>query len=163
MKAYKDECGGVYFGDKMEEIHMPMSEEEVAAWQDEIKAEKGREQALSEAFRILTTKMHREIAQSADFSTSEFAALAVTGLFDEWSAGVEYWKGRRFTHGGVVYEVKQDVVAQAHQPPGSEGMLAVYRPISANPETVERPDDSLEKPYGFIVNTDVRKDKYRNI
>ena len=46
------------------------------------------------------------------------------------------------------------------QPPFAEGMLAVYRPLSVDPETGEEPDGSQEHPFAFLYGMDVTKDSY---
>lgn len=48
-----------------------------------------------------------------------------------WVPGEEYAAGEPLSHGGGVYIAVSKVTAQAHQEPGGEGMLAVYRPIDA--------------------------------
>ena len=40
------------------------------------------------------------------------------------------------------------------------GMLAVYRPLSVDPETGEEPNGSQEHPYAFIYGMDVHSGKY---
>ena len=59
-----------------------------------------------------------------------------------------------------MYEAVQTVTAQAHQTPSGAGMLAVYRPLSLNPETGQAPDGSLEQPLVFIYGMDVRSGSY---
>ena len=60
----------------------------------------------------------------------------------------------------VVYETVQTVTAQAHQPPSGAGMLAVYRPLSLNPETGAQSAGSLEQPHAFITGMDVHSGRY---
>ena len=98
--------------------------------------------------------------QAEDFTPAEFATLALAGLFPVWVAGESYTTGDRLVHEGVVYKVQQPVTAQGHQPPGSAGMLAIYRPISADPDTGAEPDGSLDNPYSFISGMDVSTGKY---
>ena len=117
-------------------------------------------EAAAESAAILTAKMQRQLVQAEDFTPAEFAALARAGLFPVWTAGESYVTGDRLVHEGVVYEVQQPVTAQAHQPPGSAGMLAIYRPISADPDTGEEPDGSRDNPYSFIHGMDVSTGKY---
>ena len=87
--------------------------------------------AKFEATAILTASTQRQLVQEADFTGAEFAVFAKAGLFPAWTADAKYAKGERLAHEDVVYEVQQAVTAQGHQPPGSAGMLAIYRPISA--------------------------------
>ena len=98
--------------------------------------------------------------QAEDFTPAEFATFAQAGLFPVWVAGESYTTGDRLVHEGVVYKVQQPVTAQGHQAPGSAGMLAIYRPISADPDTGAEPDGSLDNPYSFISGMDVSTGKY---
>ena len=126
---------------------------------EELKAQAAIE-AAAESAAILTAKMQRQLVQAEDFTPAEFATFARAGLFPVWTAGESYVTGDRLVHEGVVYEVQQPVTAQAHQPPGSAGMLAIYRPISADPDTGEEPDGSRDNPYSFIHGMDVSTGKY---
>lgn len=60
-------------------------------------------------------------------------ALDMATLFPTWeevlSNGAELAAGRVISKDGQLYRVVQSVTPQAHQVPGGEGMLAVYRPI----------------------------------
>ena len=113
-----------------------------------------RERAAASA--LLGSRMQRSLAQSEVFSAAEFATLAKAGLFDPWQPGRFYPAGRRIEHDGVVYKVVNDVTAQEHQPPDAGGMLAVYRPLSVDPETGDEPDGSREHPYAWLNGMDVR-------
>ena len=62
-------------------------------------------------------------------------------------------------HSGRLYRVEQAHTAQAHQPPGGEGMLAIYRPIrptAAEPlpwiygEPVEIGDKRIDPTDGLV-------------
>ncbi len=116
--------------------------------------------ALSESSAILTARAQRQLVQAEAFTATEFAVFAKAGLFPVWAPGAQYLAGNRIAHEGVVYEVKQPVTAQEHQPPGSTGMLAVYRPLSVDAESGEEPDGGLENPYAFIYGMDVFNGKY---
>ena len=126
---------------------------------EELKAQAAIE-AAAESAAILTAKMQRQLVQAEDCTPAEFATFARAGLFPVWTTGETYVTGDRLVHEGVVYEVQQPVTAQAHQPPGSAGMLANYRPISADPDTGEEPDGSRDNPYSFIHGMDVSTGKY---
>ena len=117
-------------------------------------------EAAVQSTAILTAKMQRQLVQAEDFTATEFAVFAKAGLFPAWAPGEAYVTGDRFVHEGVVYEVRQAVTAQAHQAPNSAGMLAIYRPISADPDTGAEPDGSRENPYSFIYGMDVSTGKY---
>ena len=116
--------------------------------------------ATTESAAIFTARVQRQFVQAEDFTATEYATFAKAGLFPEWTHGAEYVKGNRIMHEGVVYEVQQPVTAQEHQPPGSTGMFAVYRPISVDSETGDEPDGSREKPYAFLSGMDVYTGKY---
>ena len=111
-------------------------------------------QALSSA--ILTARMQTEMVQSLDFSAAEFATFAKAGLFATWTAGQTYAQGRRLAHGGIVYEVMQEVTALEDQPPDAAGMLSVYRPLSGDPADGGEADGSREHPYAFLCGMDVQ-------
>lgn len=116
--------------------------------------------ALTKASGILTARMQRQLVQADAFTATEFSLFARAGLFPLWEAGAEYAAGNRIVHDGIVYEVQQPVTALEHQAPGSEGMLAVYRPLSADPETGDEPDGSLENPHPFINGMNVYANSY---
>ena len=114
----------------------------------------------SEAAQILTAGLQRQAAQTMAFSVVEFGVLAKAGLFDAWTAGEKYEAGRRIVHSGIAYEVQQAVTAQAHQPPDAAGMLAIYRPISADPDSGAEPDGTLKNPIPYLYGMDVISGKY---
>lgn len=118
--------------------------------------------AKAEAEVVVNTKMRMSFAQTATFTASEFSLLAKAEYFPVWTAGETYAEGSRIAHEGVVYEVVASggVTAQEHQPPSAEGMLAVYRPLSADPETGETPTGTQDDPIPYIGGMDVVKDKY---
>ena len=116
--------------------------------------------AAAQSSAILTARMQRQLVQAEEFTPAEFATFARAGLFPAWTAGETYATGERLAHAGTAYKVQQPVTAQAHQPPGSAGMLAIYRPISADPDTGAEPDGSLDNPYSFISGMDVSTGKY---
>ena len=112
------------------------------------------------ASAILMARMQADMVQTGAFAAAEFATFARAGLFTDWAAGQTYAKGYRLAHKGIVYEVMQEVTAIENQPPDASGMLAVYRPLSVDPETGEEPDGSKEHPYAFLYGMDVTKDSY---
>lgn len=130
---------------------------------DELEAQAAIEaaaEAAAESAAILTAKMQRQLVQAEDFTPAEFATLARAGLFPVWTVGEKYTQGNRIVYADIVYEVQQAVTALEHQPPGSAGMLAIYRPISADPDTGDTPDGSRDNPYSFISGMDVSTGKY---
>ena len=119
-------------------------------------------QAREEADAVLAAKSRVNMVQTMSFTPAEFSLLAKAELFPVWTAGETYPQGRRIQHEGIVYEVVSSggVTAQEHQPPSAEGMLAVYRPLSVDPETGTEPDGTQDNPYIFIYGMDVEKDSY---
>jgi len=71
-------------------------------------------------------------------------ALTIADAWPAWAAGNAYHKGDVVTRSGTLYRVQQAVTAQAHQPPGAAGMLAVYAPI----QLPAAPDQVLPWVYG---------------
>ena len=88
-------------------------------------------------------------AKETGFTDEE--ALELPDLFPTWeealAAGAQLAAGTCLTKDGQVYRVVQAVTPQAHQPPDSEGMLAVYRPIS--PGHAGTADDPIPWEYGM--------------
>lgn len=123
-------------------------------------AEEQKSLAQTAALSNISSRMARTYIQMASFSTGEFALFADAGLFDEWAPDVQYSKGFRLVCDGIVYEVQQDVLSLENQPPFAAGMLAVYRPLSVDPETGEEPDGSREHPFAFLYGMDVHSGKY---
>ena len=116
--------------------------------------------AQAEASAILTARAQRQLVQTEDFSAPEYALFAAAGLFPAWTPGTTYAPGARLVYEGIVYETRQPVTAQGHQPPGGEGMLAVYRPLSVDAETGHEPDGGPENPYPWRGGMDVYTGKY---
>ena len=79
-------------------------------------------------------------------------ALAMPDLVRTWEealeAGAALDTDTVLRHDGVTYRVVQPVTPQAHQPPGSEGMLAIYRPIETQHAGTE------EDPIPFVYGMD---------
>ena len=124
----------------------------------ELRAQIAAAQARSST--ILMARMQADMVQTGAFAAAEFATFARAGLFADWAAGQTYAKGYRLAHKGIVYEVMQEVTSLENQPPDAAGMLAVYRPLSVDPETGEEPDGSREHPFAFLYGMDVTKDSY---
>ena len=147
-----DEKPDGYMTEDEWEKHNTPTEEELAA------------QALAEAraqsSTILMARMQADMVQTGAFAAAEFATFARAGLFADWAAGQTYAKGYRLAHEGIVYEVMQEVTAIENQPPDAAGMLAVYRPLSVDPETGDEPDGSREHPFAFLYGMDVKNGSY---
>ena len=113
-----------------------------------------------QATTILAAGLRTMAAQTLSFTPAEYSTLAQAGVFEEWEADTFYAAGKRLVCDGVVYEVIQDVTSQAHQPPNSEGMLAIYRPLSVDAQTGEEPDGTQENPFELLYGMDVESGKY---
>ena len=137
----------------LEEPYVP-TEEEIA--------EAEKQDAIRQSNALLEQKSRANLVQTASFTAAEFSLLAKAELFPVWTAGETYPQGRRIQHEGIVYEVvaADGVTAEAHQPPDGEGLLAVYRPLSTNPETGDTPTGTQDDPIPYIGGMDVVKDKY---
>lgn len=96
----------------------------------------------AQALRVGT----QELAKSAP---DEVVAAQPLALYDEWSAGSTYAYNQPLTHEGQLYRVAQagGVTAIESQPPGGEGMLAVYRPIDV--EHAGTQEDPIPWVYGM--------------
>lgn len=112
----------------------------------------------AQANAILLPLVMRDMAEMTPLADAELVTIGAAGYFDSWTAGVSYLVGKRLAHDGVVYVVEQPVTALAHQPPGSEGMLAVYRPV--RPAGEDEPDGSLEHPFDLVVGMAGEVGKY---
>lgn len=74
-------------------------------------------------------------------------AAGFPNSFHDWSAPTKFTKGQWIwwhetndpAKDMVLYEVMQEHTSQAHQPPGSTGMLAVYRPVDPAKGTEDDP------------------------
>ena len=78
----------------------------------------------------------------------------VSGMADQWSAGQQYKQGKILWHKDNLYRVVQAVDSLEHQPPGSAGMLAIYRPIDLNH------GGTSDDPKPFTYGQDVQYGKY---
>lgn len=74
-------------------------------------------------------KQLRAVVQMYAAGLDDAQAVTVSSVYPAWAAGVEYAAQAIIRHGDRLYRVEQAHTAQAHQPPGGEGILAIYRPI----------------------------------
>lgn len=81
-------------------------------------------------------------------------SLALAPVCPEWAAGTHYDALEIVNHEGHPYRVVQAVDSLEHQPPGAEGMLAIYRPL------VPGHAGTLEDPIPFVNGMDVDEGKY---
>ena len=84
--------------------------------------------------------------------------LEMPDMFPSWedvlANGVELQKGRIISKDQTLYRVQNKVTPQAHQPPGGEGMLAVYRPIDQSHA------GTLEDPIPWVYGMDCHAGVY---
>lgn len=99
---------------------------------------------------VESARQFRAAVQLYAGTLSDEQAVTVESLYPLWEAGAAYGKGALLRHGGRLCRVEQAHTAQAHQPPGSEGMLAVYRPL-------QEPGEVLPWVYGEAVSIGDRR------
>ena len=75
-------------------------------------------------------------------------------LFNKWAADTHYEAETLLAHENQLYRVKQPVDSIASQPPGAEGMLAIYRPVDKTHAGTQ------EDPIPYVYGMDCAKDKY---
>lgn len=100
------------------------------------------------AYETQNTLMQRVVAQAIPLE-DDATALALSPVCPEWAAGTHYEAGEIVNHEGQAYRVVQPVDSLEHQPPGAEGMLAIYRPL--NTENTGTVDDPIPYVYGMDV------------
>lgn len=105
---------------------------------------------LVEQARIIRTATQK----AAQYMPDDVAVAQPRTLYDAWAAGCTYESNALITHKGVLYRTAQSVTALEHQPPGAEGMLAVYRPVDA------LHTGTLADPIPFVYGMDCDKDMY---
>lgn len=87
--------------------------------------------SLPEPEPTLAAKLVRMM--EADGALSDRQALTLQEAFRTWKPGATYGQGEKVRHEEALYSVQQSHTAQVHQPPGSEGMLAIYRSVQSEP------------------------------
>ena len=125
---------------------------------EEDKSARVKAEAEVQSEKILSSIMRSSMLQTTEFTAEEFATFAVAELYPKWAADVQYKQGDRIQHNGVVYQVAQDLTSSAVYPPDAEGVLALYRPLSAVGSL--EADGSLENPYAFMSGMDCEAGKY---
>ena len=100
------------------------------------------------AYETQNTLMQRVVTQAIPLE-DDATALALSPVCPEWAAGTHYEAGEIVNHEGQAYRVVQPVDSLEHQPPGAEGMLAIYRPL--NTENTGTVDDPIPYVYGMDV------------
>ena len=84
-------------------------------------------------------------------------SLALSPVCPEWVAGTHYEPGEIVNHEGQAYRIVQAVDSLEHQPPGADGMLAIYRPL------VPDHAGTLEDPIPWVSGMDVDEGKYYSL
>ena len=113
---------------------------------DSIKAIHEEQAAAAKAAAMVAqVQVAAKVFASAAIDIPDTQALEMPDMFPSWedvlANGVELQKGRIISKDQTLYRVQNKVTPQAHQPPGGEGMLAVYRPIDqSHAGTLEDPD-----------------------
>lgn len=105
--------------------------------------------AAKQLFRALQIKAAAMSIPTEDDTTAEQLAP----ICPTWTAGEHYKALEIVNHDGFPYRVIQEVDALEHQAPGTEGMLAIYRPIDASAGTKEDPKT-------FFYGMDVKNGLY---
>lgn len=100
------------------------------------------------AYETQNALMQRVVAQAIP-DDDDATALALSPICPEWRDGVHYEAGEIVNYNGQAYRVVQAVDALEHQPPGAEGMLAIYRPLNQEHEGTQ--DDPIPYVYGMDV------------
>jgi hypothetical protein len=101
---------------------------------------------VGDLFQAMSPTLQTNLPESAGLFASAYRV---------WAAGEEFAQWELITHKDIAYQVQQKTTAQEHQPPDSEGMLAVYVPY-----VVAGADGVKPWAYGMHVHTGdlVRKD-----
>lgn len=104
-----------------------------------------------------TISLARAMAATAT-SLTDTVALSIPDLLPTWdellSAGREVAAGVCLVHDGQTYRVVQAVTPLESQPPGGEGMLAIYRPIE------REHTGTLSDPIPWVYGMDCVEGKY---
>lgn len=101
----------------------------------------------------LLRSMQVRAAALAIPAADDAAAFTLAPLCRTWAANTHYDALEIVNHEGFPYRVIQAVDALEHQAPGTEGMLAIYRPIDASAGTKEDPKT-------FFYGMDVKNGLY---
>ena len=95
---------------------------------------------------------------AAATTLTDAVALSIPDLLPAWaellSAGNQVSAGVCLTHKGQTYRVVQAVTPIESQPPGGEGMLAIYRPIE------REHTGTLSDPITWVYGMDCKEGKY---
>ena len=133
-------------------VYREATPEEIAAWE-----ETSSQPAPPPGPREQVMTLARTMAAAATTLT-DAVALSIPDLLPAWaellSAGNQVSAGVCLTHKGQTYRVVQAVTPIESQPPGGEGMLAVYRPIDREHA------GTLADPIPWVYSMDCYSGKY---
>ena len=126
---------------------------------DSIKAIHAEQAAAAKtAAMVAQVQVAAKVFASAAVNIPDTQALEMPDMFPSWedvlSNGVELQKGHIISKDQALYRVQNKVTPQAHQPPGGEGMLAVYRPIDQSHA------GTLEDPIPWVYGMDCHAGVY---
>lgn len=126
---------------------------------DSIKAIHEEQAAAAKAAAMVAqVQVAAKVFTSAAIDIPDTQALEMPDMFPSWedvlANGVELQKGRIISKDQTLYRVQNKVTPQAHQPPGGEGMLAVYRPIDQSHA------GTLEDPIPWVYGMDCHAGVY---
>ena len=133
-------------------VYREATPEEIAAWE-----EAARQPAPPPGPQEQVMTLARAMAAAATTLT-DAVALSIPDLLPAWaellSAGNQVAAGVCLTHNGQCYRVVQAVTPIESQPPGGDGMLAVYRPID------RKHTGTLTDPIPWVYGMDCYQGKY---
>lgn len=133
-------------------VYREATPEEIAAWE-----EAARQPAPPPGPQEQVMTLARAMAAAATGLT-DAVALSIPDLLPAWaellSAGNQVAAGVCLTHKGQTYRVVQAVTPIESQPPGGEGMLAIYRPIE------REHTGTLSDPIPWVYGMDCYQGKY---
>jgi len=71
---------------------------------------------------------------------SDDDSLKMKSLYPQWKEGEKYIPPFKVQYNGRLFKIRQEVMSLSHQPPGSEGMAAIYTEINeTNSGTITDP------------------------
>lgn len=94
------------------------------------------------------------VTEALDNAPDAVAVTLPVEIYNDWAPGESYATGKLLKWLSRLYRVVQPVIAQEHQPPNAEGMLAIYRPIDPSHS------GTLADPVPWVYGMDCAKDLY---
>lgn len=111
------------------------------------------EVAKAAAEELYQTLQKRVVMQAVPLE-DDAAALTLSPICPDWKANQHYDKGEIVNHNGQAYRVIQEVDSLENQPPGADGMLAIYRPLNTENS------GTIDDPIPYVSGMDVYNGKY---